>query len=175
MMLCLSLLLLGTSASAFEVKSVNPSIIRVEKGHSFEVICTADNWWEFCTFRKGYKSCNIDWKKDPNYNVTMGECDDFAGRVEFRGSYLNFECGLKISGAELSDDGDWSCDIESYVKYGLRGDGRMDSKKFTVYVENPTTTTSTTATTTTTYSSSDQPSYPGLFGIFILLVMPFNM
>ena len=168
-MLCLSLLLLGTSASAFTVKSVNPGVIKVEKGHSFKVICTADNWWEFCTFRKGDKSCNIDWRKDPNYNVTMAECDDFPGRVEFRGSYNNYECGLEISSAELADNGDWSCHMESYVKYGRRGDGRQDSKKFTVSVENPTTTT------TTTTSSSDQPYYPGLYEFFIGLIMLSNI
>ena len=95
-MLCLSLLLLGTSVSAFKVKSANPSVIKVKEGHSFKVICTTDIWWEFCTFRKGDKSCDIVWKRDP-YNVTMGECDDFAGRVEFRGSYDDYECGLEIS------------------------------------------------------------------------------
>ena len=84
-MLCLRLLLLGTSALAF---SVNPSTrgIKVEKGHSFKVICTADSYWEYCTFRKGDKSCDFVWKKGP-YNVTMGECNDFAERIEFRGSY----------------------------------------------------------------------------------------
>merc|ERR1719328_102930 len=86
------------------------------------------------------------WKREP-YNVTMGECSDFAGRVEFRGSYDSYECGLEISEAEAADDGEWSCDIESYVKYGKRGDGKMASKKFSVSVEIPTTTTTTTTTT----------------------------
>merc|ERR1711934_310778 len=67
----------------------------------------------------------------------MGECDDFAGRVEFRGSYNSYECGLEISEAEAADDGEWSCDIESYVKSEKRGDGEMASKKFSVSVEIP--------------------------------------
>ena len=41
------------------------------------------HFFQFCTFRRGGKSCDIVWKRDP-YNVTMGECGDFAGRVEFR-------------------------------------------------------------------------------------------
>ena len=44
--LCLSLLLLGASVSAFRVKSANPSSVRVKQGNSFKVICTTDNWYE---------------------------------------------------------------------------------------------------------------------------------
>ena len=164
----LTLLLLGTSALAFELKSVNPNVLRVEEGHSFKVICTTDNWWEYCTFRKGDKSCDFVWKKGP-YNVTIGECDDFAERFEFRGSYDNYECGLEILEAEEADDGEWSCEMESYVKGGLKGDGWTDSKKFTVSVENPTTITTTTANTTTATPSSDQLFYPVLSGLLILL------
>ena len=52
--------------------------------HSFKALIKG--YFQFCTFRKGDKSCDIVWKRDP-YNVTMGECDDFAGRVEFRVSF----------------------------------------------------------------------------------------
>ena len=83
------------SVSAFRVKSVSPSQVKVKQGGSFTVMCTTDNWYEFCTFRKGSKSCNIVWKLDP-HNVTMGECGDFAGRVEFRGDYNKYECGLEM-------------------------------------------------------------------------------
>ena len=44
--LCLSLLLLGASVSAFRVKSANPSAVKVKQGNSFKVICTTDNWYE---------------------------------------------------------------------------------------------------------------------------------
>ena len=44
--LCLSLLLLGASVSAFRVKSANPSSVKVKQGNSFKVICTTDNWYE---------------------------------------------------------------------------------------------------------------------------------
>ena len=47
--------------------------------------------------------------------------------IYFQGSYDSYECGLEISEAEAADDGEWSCDIESYVKYGKRGDGKMAS------------------------------------------------
>ena len=36
--------------------------------------------FQFCTFRKGDKSCDFVWKREP-YNVTMGECGDFMHTV----------------------------------------------------------------------------------------------
>ena len=53
----------------------------------------------------------------------------FERPVCFQGSYDNYECGLEIM-AEAADDGEWSCDIESYVKYGKRGDGKMATVRF---------------------------------------------
>ena len=44
-----------------------------------------------------------------------------------QGSYNNYECGLAISDAEAADDGDWSCEFESYVRNGKRGDGTLAS------------------------------------------------
>ena len=100
------ILLLGTSATAFRVKNASPSVVKVDQGNPFKVICKTDDWYEFCTFRRGDKFCNIDW----NYGtvVTMGECDDFRGRVDFRGDYDKYECGLEISRASLADTGEWS-------------------------------------------------------------------
>ena len=87
--------------------------------------------------------------------------------MEFRGEYDRYECGLEITSASLADTGEWSCDIESYER--RRGDSKVASKKFHVYVEIPTSTTTTTTTTTANVGidqivftqSSDQLSYPG--------------
>ena len=54
----------------------------------------------------------------------------------FQGSYDNYECGLEISNADAADEGKWSCDIESYVKYGKRGDGKMATVSFETYWKN---------------------------------------
>ena len=42
--------------------------------------------FQWCTFRRGERSCEVVYRyeKKYNYNVTMGQCDDFAGRVEFK-------------------------------------------------------------------------------------------
>ena len=70
--------------------------------------------------------------------------------IYVQGDYNNYECGLEISGAEAGDDGEWSCDIESYVRRyrRQRGDGKTVSKTFSVSVEIPTTITNTKTTTT---------------------------
>ena len=42
-----------------------------------------------------------------------------------QGDYNQYECGLTISEARAEDDGEWTCEFESYVKNGKRGDGYM--------------------------------------------------
>ena len=53
-MLCLCVLLLGITASAFRVKDLwtNP-YPRVHLGDSFKLYCETDLAWDVCTFRKG--------------------------------------------------------------------------------------------------------------------------
>merc|ERR1711936_1272200 len=152
-----SLLLVG-AVSAFRVKKVSPTEVRVKEGHPFKVICTTDNWYEWCTFKTNDKICEIEWKSDL-YNVTMGQCEDYSGRVEFRGDYNQYECGLKISKARTEDAGEWSCELESFVKGGRRGDGYKAKKTFNVIVDVPTTTTTTTTTVTTQPDITDDYDY----------------
>ena len=45
--------------------------------------------------------------------------------LTLQGRYNYYECGLEISDARAEDQGEWSCEIESYVKNGNRGDGYM--------------------------------------------------
>ena len=42
-----------------------------------------------------------------------------------QGNYNNHECGLEIAAAQAEDDGDWACEVESYLKNGQRGDGEI--------------------------------------------------
>ena len=129
------LVLLGTmSVSAFKVSVQTPKVT-VKQGSPFTVICTADNRYRSCTFRKGGKICEIEWNLYSSH-VTMGQCDDFAGRVKFRGDYNSHECGLEIVNADIEDDGDWSCEFESNVLSFRQG--TISSENFTVDVVIPT-------------------------------------
>ena len=40
-----------------------------------------------------------------------------------QGRYDRYECGLEITDAQAEDQGDWSCEMETYVKGGRKGDG----------------------------------------------------
>ena len=42
-----------------------------------------------------------------------------------QGRYNQHECGLEITAAQAEDDGDWTCQVESYVRDGRRGEGEM--------------------------------------------------
>ena len=42
-----------------------------------------------------------------------------------QGDYNKNECGLSVSEARAEDAGEWTCEFESYVKNGKRGDGVM--------------------------------------------------
>ena len=143
-----SLLLLG-AASAIKIKEVIPSQVGVNQGGSFAVICKADDWYERCTFRKGEKSCDIMWTWGTN--IELDKCD-FDGRVELKGRYADHEGGIELSGADADDDGEWSCEFESWGRNRnrVRGDGEIVKKTFMVDVEIHKTTTTTTATTKTT-------------------------
>ena len=57
--------------------------------------------FQWCTFRKGDRSCEVVYRyeKKYNYNVTMGQCEDFAGRVEFKVSSFSAMLFLRIEKA----------------------------------------------------------------------------
>ena len=57
--------------------------------------------FQWCTFRKGDRSCEVVYRyeKKYNYNVTMGQCEDFAGRVEFKVSSFSTMLCLRIEKA----------------------------------------------------------------------------
>ena len=42
-------------------------------------------------------------------------------RVTYTGNYDNHECEIEISNVSADDNGSWTCDIESYVRFGGSG------------------------------------------------------
>ena len=45
--------------------------------------------------------------------------------LHFQGRYNYYEGGIKLSGADAEDDGEWSCEFESWDSNGVRGDGEI--------------------------------------------------
>merc|ERR1712107_435459 len=141
-------------SSACKVAKVQPKEIHVKLGQPFGFICTADSKYKWCTLKhENGRMCEFEWRRTyrfKEYNVSMNQCDDFQGRVQFKGNYSKHECGLTVAAATAEDDGVWGCRIDSYVKRGRRGDGYISVNNITVFVEIPTTTATTTTTTKTT-------------------------
>ena len=47
-----------------------------------------------------------------------------------QGEYSDYQCGLEITDARDEDQGEWSCEMESYVKGGRRGYGYKVEVRF---------------------------------------------
>ena len=54
---------------------------------------------QWCTFKHEENSCEIEWKYDL-WNVTMGPCDNYKNRVEFRVS-ITVTVTIIVTGLEL--------------------------------------------------------------------------
>ena len=63
----------------------------------------------------------------PYPSPSVGIFDSKLIILAMQGRYNYYECGLEVSDARAEDQGEWSCEIESYVKNGQRGDGYMST------------------------------------------------
>ena len=117
-------------SNAFELTEV---AVSVKEGDSFTLFCAVDDYWEWCKFSHADKFCDYQWKKNV-WNVTVLNCDDYAGRAEFVADYDQYQCGMKLSNVGLEDAGKWSCEIESYRAGGGRNFGYIKTGEMTVRV-----------------------------------------
>ena len=84
---CAILCSILVSTNGFKLKETRPQNATVEEGGTIELYCAVDDWWEWCTFRRGDAAiCDFEWRKDVA-NVTVADCDAFAGRYEYFGDY----------------------------------------------------------------------------------------
>ena len=129
---------------------ISEDFITVSHGQQFLLSCQADSSYEFCKFRSpGGQFCDFEWKRSV-WNVTQADCAGLEDRVTFAGSYEDHECALIVDGAAESDQGLWTCEVESYVLGGGRGSGSLRIGEFNVVIPATTITTTTTTTTPTT-------------------------
>ena len=106
----------------FSITEVQPQKISVQEGKSIVLNCIVDSYYEWCTFKHNGKKCDYEWRRDV-YNVTELDCKDYYGRAEYKGDYDNYKCGIQLKFVTPEDHGEWTCEIESWVKRGKRGDG----------------------------------------------------
>jgi len=161
--ICLVLQVLLSTVLSFQIIKKTQTASVVEPGGRVRLLCQADNYYEYCSWRhtntpynlnKGVRECHFEWKRKHGA-VRRQACDSaLQHSVTLTGNYERHECGIIITGAQLQDAGQWTCEMEKYVLGGSRGSGTTRTKVFSLEVVPPTTTTTTT-TTTVAYEDDD--------------------
>ena len=119
----LGLVALADFSNAFSLKKSEPETpLVVKEGDSFRLSCEVDNYYEYCKFVHTDKMCDFEWKRD-DWNITVAECKDYEGRMEWSGDYDYYGCAMTINNAQFEDAGDWKCEIESYASGQLYDQG----------------------------------------------------
>ena len=60
--------------------------------------------YEWCKFRHvpSGRVCDFEWN-EAAYNITVLNCEDFAGRFVFLGKYNDYNCAVRIENARGED------------------------------------------------------------------------
>ena len=144
------LLFFASTLMAFEIKeSYIKPMEAIEVGSTVRLSCKSDSHYEYCVWRHRNRVCNFEWKKSHGA-VKKQTCTELDNRAIFKGDYNSHECAIDLTNVQLSDNGEWSCEMESYVWGIVRGYTHKKSLNLRVVKE------ITTSATTTPYVSHEQ-------------------
>ena len=130
---------LPSSKSCFTLKKKSPNTkISVKEGEDFTLSCTANNYYEWCTFihpvklprkykqKSDYeiKKCDFVWTNQAN-NITTLNCSDYQNRAIYVGNYDNYNCAIKLISVIPEDSGNWTCVLEEWTNGYYRGYGKQ--------------------------------------------------
>ena len=76
--LCLSTAFL---THAFSLTEVSPDKTSVKEGEDVTFSCTADTWYEWCTFTHNNKKCDYEWQSGSN--VKQLDCNGYEEEKHF--------------------------------------------------------------------------------------------
>ena len=143
------LLFVASTLMAFEIKeSYIKPMEAIEVGNTVRLSCKSDGHYEYCVWRHRNRVCNFEWKK-AHGAVKKQICTELDNRAIFRGDYNSHECAIDLTNVQLSDNGEWSCEMESYVWGIVRGYTHKKSLNLRVVKE-------ITTPATTPYVSHEQ-------------------
>ena len=133
-------------SNAFQITqtSIDPNQ-PIQVGETVRLSCQSDAYYEYCIWRHKNRVCNFEWKKAHN-DVKKQTCTELNDRAHFRGSYESHECSIDLENAQLSDQGEWSCEMESYVWGPARGSTHKKSLSLNVIPKIITTSTTSQST-----------------------------
>ena len=87
----------------------------LREGDSLDIWCNVNDYWEWCAFKHvpSERFCDLKWDYAA-YNVTVDNCADFKGRMEYLGDYDNYKCGVRFHSIRPDESGEWRCELENY-------------------------------------------------------------
>ena len=92
----------------------------IQVGATVRLACQSDAAYEYCIWRHKNRVCQFEWKRAHD-EVKKQTCAELNDRAHFRGSYDDHECSIDLDNVQLSDQGEWSCEMEHYVWGPARG------------------------------------------------------
>ena len=92
----------------------------IQVGATVRLACQSDAAYEYCIWRHKNRVCQFEWKRAHD-EVKKQTCAELNDRAHFRGSYDDYECSIDLENVHLSDQGEWSCEMEHYVWGPARG------------------------------------------------------
>ena len=102
-------------------------------GDTVELKCVTSDWYEFCSWKHENQICRFEWKRSYG-DVKKQSCDtNWNDRIKFVGKYNKYDCSIELSNLTLSDAGEWTCDLESYVWGPISG--TTDTAQFNLMID----------------------------------------
>ena len=145
----LAIIALASKVRSFDI--VHTSIEHSNPGGSARVgstvrlNCKSDSSYEFCIWQHNGRVCKFEWKRQ-HYAVKMQTCTALDTRVNFVGNYNTHECKIELKNAQISDSGQWSCEMEPYVWGPARASTHKDYLNVQIVLPPEKSTPTTIAT-----------------------------
>ena len=145
-----------THSHAFEITEnsiysndilIHGTQLEFNTGETVTLKCVASDWYEFCSWKHDNQVCKFEWKR--SYGEVRKQSCDIAlnERIKFLGDYNEHECSIELSNLTLSDAGEWTCDLESYVWGPISG--TKDTEVFNLTIDSDLDNTTTLIDSTT--------------------------
>ena len=96
-----------------DVVQADSDLVQLELGEEFIVSCNAGAPYQYCKFvSPSGQYCNFYWG-GVGLSKSKQFCVGLKEKVIFVGSQEDYECALLIRGAEIEDNGQWTCEVGS--------------------------------------------------------------